>query len=180
MRLNKRWLSVLDEYNFADEKAVMGDSARMEHLVGLLDLLYEKLAMFEEELAINASAPARFELKQRLKKSVLPDIRRYEDEYWLLYPLDSMTVTDFEAEKYLTQLETTAIAIEQELPAQSSSSLVPMLHELRSKLNTNQPAASKLKIALPLIPAIATYELEIDAGKKMYQVWNSLKSWIRK
>ena len=45
---------------------------RIGQLEELLELEYEKLGDFQKELAITSSAPAKFELRQRLKREVLP------------------------------------------------------------------------------------------------------------
>jgi hypothetical protein len=67
----------------------MSDRARLNDLKDILELLYEKLGEFERELIISSSKPANFELKQRIKPEILPDIRKYEAEYWELYPLNN-------------------------------------------------------------------------------------------
>lgn len=69
----------------------MSDRQRLADLKELIELLYEKLGEFERELIVNASTPAKFELKQRIRREILPDIRRYEGEYWELYPTEAMT-----------------------------------------------------------------------------------------
>jgi hypothetical protein len=53
----------------------MVNRTRLADLEGILELLYEKLGEFERELIINANTPAKFELKQRIKREILPDIQ---------------------------------------------------------------------------------------------------------
>ena len=63
----------------------MNDQARLNDIKEILEILYEKLGYFQKELTI-ASQSANFELKQRIKREILPDIRKYETEYWQFYP----------------------------------------------------------------------------------------------
>ncbi len=72
----------------------MSARQRLEDLEGLLELLYEKLGEFERELIVTASTPAKFELKQKIKREILPSIRRYEAEYWELYPSQAIVISD--------------------------------------------------------------------------------------
>lgn len=58
----------------------MSDRQRLADLEELLDLLYEKLSSFERDLIITSNTPAKFELEQRIKREILPDIQRYEAE----------------------------------------------------------------------------------------------------
>lgn len=158
----------------------MNDDKRLVRLLDLLDLLYQRLGVFEEELVISSNASTKFELRQRIKREVVPDIRRYEEEYWSLCPLETMSIPEQAAENYLHQVERAVVVVEQNLLPSYSAELVPLLQDLRGKLAVDESASSKLKIALPLIPAIASYEVEMDASKAMSLVWDSLKNWIRK
>ena len=58
----------------------MSDRQRLVDLKELLDLLYEKLGEFQKELIVNSHTPAKFELKQHIKRDILPSIRQYEAE----------------------------------------------------------------------------------------------------
>lgn len=159
----------------------MSDEQRLADLKKILQLLYEKLGYFEEELALNAHAPARFELRQRIKKEILPDIRRYEVEYWELYPVEAILISEEEAETQIAKVERAVTSIEQISPAEYPPELLPLLQDIRSKLEDLDKAASaKLKVALPLIPAIASYELEMDTETFMYKTWKSIKGIVRR
>lgn len=57
------------------------DCQRLDVLEEILEIQYEKLGEFQRELALEANAKAKFELKQRIKREILPDIRKYEVEY---------------------------------------------------------------------------------------------------
>ena len=61
------------------------------------------------------------------------------------------------------------------------SELISLLQEIRDKLDEQDKAASaKLKVVLPLIPAIASYELEMETEGLMYRTWKAIKKMVRK
>jgi len=153
---------------------------RLVELANVLELLYQKLAAFEKELALSSSPLVKFEMKQRIIQEIWPSIRRYESEYWSLYPPEAIVIPDSTAERYLRQIEFAVVSIEQTSSANYPPGLVPLLQDIRAKLGEDKSASAKLKIALPLIPAIASYELELDTAKVMQEAWTSIKSWIRK
>lgn len=159
----------------------MSDRQRLADLESLLQLNYEKLGEFEREIVITASAPAKFELKQLIKREILPRIRQYEAEYWELYPQKAILISDEEAASQLVKVEQAVGAIERIPQSEYPPELIPLLQEIRAKLDEGDKAASaKLKVALPLIPVIASYELEMDTEALMYKVWKSIKAKVRR
>jgi hypothetical protein len=159
----------------------MSDRQRLADLKDILELLYEKLGEFEKDLVLNASTPARFELRQKIKREILPDIRRYEKEYWDLYPSDAIIISEEEAETQLIQVEQAVESIENIPAIEYPSGLVPLLQDIQLKLkDLSKPASAKLKVALPLIPTIVSYELEMETQGLMYNVWKSIKRLVRR
>jgi hypothetical protein len=159
----------------------MSDYDRLNDLKDILDLLYEKLGEFEKELIMSSSKPANFEMKQRIKREILPAIRKYETEYWELYPQEAIIISDEEAEIQLVKVEQAVVSIEQIYPTSYPSELISLLQEIRDKLEKQDKAASaKLKLVLPLIPAIASYELEMETEGLMYKAWEKMKRIVRR
>ena len=159
----------------------MTDRQRLADLNDLLELLYEKLGAFEQDLIINASATANFELKQRIKREILPSIRRYEAEYWELYPTEAFMISDEEAEIQLAQVEQAVTSIERIPSINYPPELLPLVQDIRVKLDEGDKAASaKLKVTLPLIPLLASYELEMDTEALMYKTWKAVKRLVRR
>jgi hypothetical protein len=157
----------------------MNDRARLNDLKDILELLYEKLGAFEKRLIISDSESTNFELKQRIKREIIPDIRKYETEYWELYPQEAIAISDEEAETQLVKVEEAVTSIEQISSNTYPSELIFLLQEIRDKLDEPDKAASaKLKVVLPLIPAIASYELEMETEGLMYQAWKKLKEMV--
>ena len=106
----------------------MIDRQRLADLEENLELLYEKLGEFQRELILSANASAKFELKQRIKREVLPSIRRYEKEYWELYPVEAIVISEEEAEGKLVQVEQAVQSIELISHDQYPQELMPALH----------------------------------------------------
>ncbi|MBE8996566.1 hypothetical protein [Microcystis aeruginosa] len=159
----------------------MSDRQRLAYLEDILELLYEKLGEFEQELIISNSKPAKFELKQRIKREILPDIRRYEAEYWELYPKEAIIISDEEAASQLVKVEQAVESIDRISLTFYPPELIPLLQDIRAELEEqNKAASAKLKVVLPLIPMIASYELEIETEGLMYKTWESIKRLVRR
>lgn len=158
----------------------MSDRQRLADIKEILEVLYEKLGEFQKELVSSASPPIKFELKHKIKREILPDIRRYEAEYWELYPIETIIISNEEAETQLAKVQQAVESMERtqtEYPLQ----LIPLLQDIRSKLDEGDKAASaKLKVTLPLIPLLASYELEMDTEGVMYQTWKTIKRLFRR
>ena len=159
----------------------MGDCQRITDVKDILELLYDKLGEFEKELIINANSPVKFELKQRIKREILPDIRRYEKEYWDLYPREAILLSEDEAEAQLVQVEQAVESIANISEIEYPPGLIPLLQDIQAKLkDLGKPASAKLKVALPIIPVIASYELEMDTEGLMYKAWKSIRRIVRR
>ncbi len=158
----------------------MSDRQRLADIKEILEVLYEKLGEFQKELVSSASPPIKFELKHKIKREILPDIRRYEAEYWELYPIETIIISNEEAETQLAKVEQAVESMEltqTEYPLE----LIPLLQDIRSKLDEGDKAASaKLKVTLPLIPLLASYELEMDTEGVMYKTWKAIKRLARR
>lgn len=159
----------------------MSDRQRLAYLEDNLEILYEKLGEFEQELIISSSQPAKFELKQRIKREILPNIRRYEAEYWELYPKEAIIISDEEAASQLVKVEQAVESIDRISLTFYPRELIPLLQDIRAELEEqNKAASAKLKVVLPLIPMIASYELEIETEGLMYKTWESIKRLVRR
>lgn len=159
----------------------MSDRQRLADLEDILKILYEQLGEFEQELIISSSKPAKFELKQRIKREILPNIRRYEAEYWEIYPKEAIIISDEEAASQLVKVEQAVESIDRISLTFYHRELIPLLQDIRAELEEqNKAASAKLKVVLPLIPMIASYELEIETEGLMYKTWESIKRLVRR
>jgi hypothetical protein len=159
----------------------MSDRARLNHLKDILELLYEKLRAFEQEIIITADTPIKFQLEQKIKREISPSILKYETEYWELYPQEAIVISDEEATNQLVKVEQAVESIEQIPSSTYPPELISLLQEIRDKLSEpDKVASAKLKIVLPLIPAIASYELEMETEGLMYRAWKAIKGMVRR
>ncbi|BAZ31838.1 hypothetical protein NIES4074_43110 [Cylindrospermum sp. NIES-4074] len=159
----------------------MSDRIRLADLKEVLDLLYERLGEFQKALVIRDSDSAKFELKQRIKREILPDIRRYEQEYWQIYSSDAIVISEEEATTQLVQVKQAVEAIECISHSEYPPQLLSLLQDIQAKLNDlDKSASAKLKVALPLIPMIASYELEMDTQGIMYKTWKAIERLVRR
>ena len=158
----------------------MDNYARLNDLRENLNLLYEQLGEFERELITNPSVPTKFDLKKRIKRDILPNIRKYETEYWELYPQEAIVISEEEAQTQLVKVEQAVESIEQTLSSTHPSELISLLQEIRDNLNENKAASAKLKMVIPLVPAIASYEFELETEGLMYKAWKKIKGVVRR
>ena len=153
----------------------MSDRARLADLEEILDLLYERLGAFQKALVIREGDAAIFELRQRIKREILPDIRRYEREYWEIFSTEPIVISEEEAVVQLVKVEQAVESIERIPSSEYPPELLLLLQEIRAKLDDlDRSASAKLKVSLPLIPMIASYELEMDTEGVMYKTWKSI------
>ena len=148
---------------------------RLAQLENLLELDYEKLVEHEEELSITSSPSSRNEARQRIKREIMPRIRKYEAEYWvLLNEIPSISgITEAEAQAAITTIIQEAEIIQnQPMP----NEILQKLQEILNKLNEpGTAAAAKAKFALNLIPGIFAYEFELDTENALRRLFHPLK-----
>jgi hypothetical protein len=164
--------------NFAGE--LMSNYKRLNELEEILDLLYEKLGDFQKELVTSASPGIQFELKQRIRKEILPSIRSYESEYWQTYPEEEIYFSEEESNSQLLKINSAIESISKLSSSELSSQMIYLLQDIQSKLAKEKTASGKLKVAIPLIPMIASYELEVATEGYMYRTWVALKKLLRR
>jgi hypothetical protein len=150
---------------------------RQRDLEELLELLYEKRADFEKKLIIADGVSQEFSLKQQLKRDILPKIQKYEAEYWELMTQDAVFVYDEDeeaAEESLRDVEAAVKDIERNSPLPTE--VVEILRQIRDKLNEPQkPASTKLKATLNLIPAILSFDIELDASNILHALLEKIR-----
>jgi hypothetical protein len=149
---------------------------RMMHLEELIQLEYEKLHDFEQDLIIAASANQRFEVRQRIAKDILPNLRNHEIEYAQLLAATTAAdkVPEAEAQKLLDQVSDAADSLQGKLS--ESPKEAAALQRLKEELSKPGVASAKLKLTLPIIPLIASYELTLETAGLMMTAWRGVKS----
>ncbi len=156
---------------------------RIKHLEDQLEILYDMRHAFERDLLISTSTGQKFELRQRLKRDVLPNLRSTEKEYaeLLAKVVEPDQLTETESLALIEDVQEAVVSHERANSGAKSEELLQLLTEIRAKLDEpGKAAAAKLKVALPLIPLIASYELELDTEAFLTQVWQRVRSAVRR
>jgi branched-chain amino acid transport system substrate-binding protein len=162
----------------ANQTVSTGDPARLNDLKDILELLYEKLGAFEKARISSNSKRAKLKFKKVIKREILPDISKYEQEYWELNPQEEIISREEDA----SQLEEVEQAVEsiKRISSNYPPELISLLKEIRNKLcEPDKEASAKLKVVLPLIPTIASYELEMETEGLMSGVWKAIREKVR-
>jgi hypothetical protein len=176
---------------------------RLAQLEEQLALEYEKLSEFRQELAMSIGE-AKTVLKLRISRELIPTIRRYETEYVGLVSqiINNEEAKDMEdkgepsataAVQLLAQAITQAqAAIKESISSANNASasalsapdrsqeILERLCDIQQTLNdTSKSATAKLKVALPILPLLVSYELEIDTESFLTNAWQKIKGLFR-
>lgn len=146
---------------------------RLADLEYLLELDYEKLAEHEQELSMTASPNVRNEAKQRIKRDIMPRIRKNEVEYWCLLRqfANGSEIAEPEAQNAIATIVQDAEIIQAKpMP----NEVLQKLQEILDKLNEPGTAA-KAKFAVNVIPGVLAYEFELDTENALRQAFRPLK-----
>jgi hypothetical protein len=159
------------------------NNERLLQLEENLALLHEQQAGLERE-AILVSGQAKIQAFQRLKTDILPEIKKYEKEYWSILSQSSESIesSEQEAEAIIVEIIDKVDGIEL---ADSSypDEVLTILREIRDKLNKpGVPAAAKLKGVISSIPPFlgVSYEAEIDTENFLKANFPTFVSFIKK
>lgn len=160
----------------------MPPSRRLADLEKILELRYETLGEVETDLAMTTSIFEKTAIKQKIREQVLPEIRKYEAEYWdvLAQEARSCVVEEVDASHAIVEVVREVEQIENQSSTNYPDELMPLLLDIRDKLNEpGQPAAAKLKAALPLVPGIVSYEVELDTESSLRRAVEPIKRLFR-
>jgi AcrR family transcriptional regulator len=133
---------------------------RLADVQGILTGLYEQLAG-EENAWLLAEEAEKARIKQKIRLT-WQRIREYDREYaqQLSQQVKRQDVPEPVAEVVVAEL---ADAIEILEPSASRDEVREMLREILTELRRpDTPAAAKLKVVIPIIPNLVSYELEGD------------------
>lgn len=147
-----------------------------------LDLRYETLNSAKKRLAMTDDIFAKTAIQQRIREEVIPEIRQCEADYWDLLAQEAAfsTVEEVDAQNAIVEVVGEVEQIENQAATKYPDELLQLLREIRDKLNQpGTPAAAKAKLALPVIPGILAYELELDTENSLRKVWQPIKRLFR-
>ncbi|AFZ04770.1 hypothetical protein Osc7112_0131 [Oscillatoria nigro-viridis PCC 7112] len=155
----------------------MDSMQKLADLEKILDVEYKKLRKFQYRIAHTSNAAEKFDLEVRIEQEILPMIRQHEREYWniLVQEAPFCEVIEKDARNAIVEV-VTEVELIQIQPNKYSDELMQKLQEILDKLNEPQtPAAAKLKVALPLVPLIMSYEVELDTEISLRRVFDRIK-----
>jgi hypothetical protein len=159
-------------------------SDRLSHLQSQVQGYYKQLAGREK-----AKRLARFEDKELLQQQIdelKEELRSVERDYWLRWQAEiaGLTIPEADAEIVASQLVREVESLEIEPAVQSNAELMKVLQEIKAELSKPEiPAAGKLKAAIPLLPGVISYEMELDTEgllRRVFPTFCSLADKIKK
>jgi hypothetical protein len=156
----------------------MPPSQRLADLEKILELRYKILGDAEKRLAITDEIFAKSYIQQRIREEVLPELHQYEAEYWEVLTQEARTcaVEEVEAQNAIVKIVPEVEAIANQPSANYAYEFMELLLEIRDKLNKPEtPAAAKLKAALPLVPGILSYEVELDTESSLRRAFQPIR-----
>jgi len=161
----------------------MHQSQRLANLEKILNLLYEQLAEAEKHLIVTNDIFAKTSIQQRIRYQVLPELRRYESEYWALLAQEtgSYRLEEGEARNAIVEVVPKVELIENKANRNYPDELMQLLQKIIDKLNEpGIPATAKVKLALPLIPGIFSYEVELDTESELRRAFHPIMRLFKK
>ena len=156
---------------------------RMNDLDDLLELYYEKLKAFQNELAITANIETKFAVKKRINLEILPYIKEYETEYAKLLTdiVSEVDMSEEEVEDVVSEIQEAITIVRAKAEEKQETSLIQSTEKVQKTLEKSDISTKgKLKATIPLIPGIISYQLELDAYSTLSSVWEKLKSKLKK
>ena len=156
---------------------------RLGQLEELLDIEYEKLHEFEKAISLADGISQKIALRQQIKRDLTPRLRKLEQEYAELLAGGVRTdeIPEAEAGVLITEVADAVAKIEEKKPADVPQEMLRLLTEIRGKLDEpGKSASAKLKVTLPIIPLISSYEMELDTEGFVTQVWRKARDFFKK
>ncbi|RCJ19563.1 hypothetical protein A6770_05310 [Nostoc minutum NIES-26] len=153
-------------------------SGRLADVETNLELWYETLGSMEQDLARTYDSRAKIAINQQIRDDILPQIRKYQVEYWQLLAqvAPSCTVDEIDACNAIIQVVQEAELITNNSHANYPNEVMQLLHQILEKLNKpEQLASAKVKVAVPLVPGIVSYEGELDTEESLRRIFQPFK-----
>jgi hypothetical protein len=138
-------------------------SDRLFHLQTEVQAYYKQLA--GKEKAKRLAEPAEKERIQQQIDELKKELGSVERDYWMRWRTEiaGLTIPEADAEAVATGMLQDVEILEVEPAVQSNADLMKVLQEIKAELSQpGIPAAGKLKAAIPLLPGVISYEMELD------------------
>ena len=162
----------------------MNSKQRLAGLEQTLDVEYKRLGFFQLKISEGISADQEFYYTEQINNYIMPRIRQYEEKYWSILAEDAhfygVEVEEVKASLAIVEVGPKVEQIVNNSTTNYPDELMDKLKEILYKLNEPQtPAAAKLKAALPLIPGIMSYEVELDTEISLKRVFEEIRQLLR-
>ena len=147
-------------------------SDRLSHLQSQVQGYEKQLAC--KETAQRTARPEDKELLQQQIDELKKQLDSVEREYWWRWRAEiaGLTIPEADAEIVASQLVREVEFLEIEPAVQSNAELMKVLQEIKAELSKpGIPAAGKLKAAIPLLPGVISYEMELDTEGLLRRVF---------
>ncbi|NEQ66366.1 MAG: hypothetical protein F6K21_12850 [Symploca sp. SIO2D2] len=157
-------------------------SHRLTELEKTLELHYDTLSKAQKRLSYTDDIFAKEAIKKRIQEEVLPELLALETQYWqlLAQAARNCDVPEVEANDAIIEV-VQEVELIQSQPDKYPDELMQKLQAILDKLNEpGQFAAGKAKLALPLIPGIVSYEVELDTENALSRVFRPIKLLYKK
>lgn len=150
---------------------------RLARLEETLEIDYEKLDEYEKELVLSSAPTQKFELKQRIKRDVLPSIHRHEAEYLDLLNQEAgaFDIPEQQAGQAIAEITPHVAKITTSGNNNYPPEVLEILREILIILNESERSpGAKLKATLPILPPIVSYEVEIDTEPSLRKIYQTI------
>jgi hypothetical protein len=156
-------------------------SKRLSHLQSEVEKYYDQLACQEEAKRLVEDAQ-KVRIQQGIDK-LKRDIGSVEREYWERWrrEIAGLTIPEADAEIVVNQWVGEVEILEFEPAVQSNAELMKVLQQIKAELSKpGIPAAGKLKAAIPLLPGLISYEMELDTAGLLRRVFPTFCKFAEK
>ena len=155
---------------------------RLGQLSDLIKLLQEKLAAFERTKIISGDTGAVFNATTVIRDEIRPSLQKYMVEYLAILSTGYGAVYESQGAEALVNELSVVMADAEILIAGSrniefSQSVRGVIEEFRKP---SLPTASRLKVAIPIIPMLLSYEVDIETSNLVGRAWSAIVRFIDK
>ena len=159
-------------------------SDRLLHLQTEVAAYYEQLAGKEKARRL-APLEEKVRIQQQIRE-LQTELGSVERDYWLLWRSEAarLMIPEPEAEIVTAEILSEVESLELAPKVQENEELKVLLQEIKTELTKpGIPGAGKLKAAIPLLPGVLSYELELDTEgllRRTFPTFCKLASKLKK
>jgi hypothetical protein len=156
-------------------------SDRLSHLQSEVKGYYDQLAGKEKAKRLAEDAQ-KVRIQQQIDE-LKQELGSVERDYWLRWRAEiaGLTIPEADAEIVVNQWVGEVEILEFEPAVQSNAELMKVLQQIKAELSKpGIPAAGKLKAAIPLLPGLISYEMELDTEGLLRRVFPTFCKFAEK